>query len=189
MKSTFDSRKNAVDEPVISTTNSYIEIEIPLNENISSFVYLIPRNSNSVFVVTCWEHFFDDLVSNIDQDDFETISETWPTLGELLINGIKDRYQYGALIVGEDPDYGENKWFIASIAGNISFDNEEELFGERTNEAIGIVLEKSLKVFVELNERSPSMTRAILKGIGAGVGAVVVAALSAFLGVDLDEYS
>jgi hypothetical protein len=153
--------------------------------------YIIPRNEHSAFVATCWEHAFDEVIADLDEDTFETIVETWPTLAILFHNGIKDLYREGALILFEDFDYGENKWFIASIAGNISFTSAEELMGERTREVIQVVLARSMQLLIELHENKPSISREIGKGIAKGIGYAIAGTLAiglaAFLGIDPDD--
>jgi hypothetical protein len=192
MKSFVDeSSANRSDDISTRATNSYIEVEFPIQKSLSSFLYIIPRNKSSVFIVTCWEHAFDELLENIDENGWETIVETWPTLAKLLYNGIKDRYQEGALILLEDFDYGENKWFVASICGNLDLDDIEELFNDRAQETMMLVLGKSMELLTELQENSPSMMRAIgkgfSKGVKMGIGAVALGALAALFGVDPDD--
>ena len=185
MRSFIARRKTVNGEEVgIKTTNSYIECEYATNEDTACVVYVIPRNENSAWVVACFEHNLDELVSNLDKDTSEAIAETWPTLARLLYNGISDRYQEGALVVLEDSDYCENKWFVASIAGNISFENLEDLFGERMQEVIKLVISTSMTLWVELNENQPNMLREFGKGFFKGVSIAVTATILAFLGID-----
>jgi len=46
-----------------------------------------------------------------------------------------------------------------------------------------------LALFVDLNENKPSLLRAVGKGVAAGIGAVALAGIAAFFGVDLDDMS
>ena len=188
MRPFIDQRKTANGEEVgIKTTNSYIECEYPANEDTACIVYIIPRNENSALVATCFEHIFDKLVSNLDEDTSETIAETWPTLAKLLYNGINDLYQEGALVVLEDCDYCENKWFVTSIAGNISFESVEKLFGERMQEALELVISTSMTLWVELNENQPNMLRELVKGFLKGLGIATVATVCALLGINVHD--
>lgn len=184
MRTFIDTRKTSRgDEPGVSVTNGYIELEIPVDRSTALVVYVIPRSEHSAFVATCWDRVFDAVVEDLDDDTAETIVETWPTLATLLGNGATDRYRDGALIRLEDVDDGETKWFVASVAGNISFDSAEEVFGERTQAVIRAVLETSGRLATELNENEPSALRAIGRGLLAGIGAALGLGVAAFLGV------
>jgi hypothetical protein len=145
-------------------------------------MYIIPRGEHSALIATCWDHAFDPILEGIDGDAAETISETWPTLAMLLHNGMKELYRDGALILLEDFDDGERKWYVASVAGNISFENAEELLGERTRAVMQVVLQKSIQLMTELNENEPSAWRAIGKGIGGAIAATLAWGVAAFLG-------
>jgi hypothetical protein len=184
-----ETRNAENNEPALRATNSYIEIEVPFDdEEVSIFMYIIPRNKHSAFVAICLGDMFDEMVEDIDKDSFDTIKDTWPTLACLMINGINDKYQNGALIKLEDADYGDNKWFVASIAGNISFDSEEELFCDRTKESMATVLATTSRLLSELQERKPSMLRAIGKGIMAGLGIGVFTGVAQALGININLY-
>jgi hypothetical protein len=175
------------EEVGIETSNSYIECEYPIDKDNAYIVYIIPRNENSAWVVTCFEHIFDELVSNIDEDTSEAIADTLPTLASLLYNGIKERYQEGALVVLEDTDYCENKWFVASIAGNISLDSLEDLFGGRIQQTIQLVISKSMTLWVELSEHRPDILREIWQGFLKGLRVAATATFFAFLGIDFEQ--
>lgn len=175
------------EEPEIRVTNSYIEIESPVDKESSMYIYIIPRDEHSAFVAICLEDMLDEILEGMDEDSFDTISDTWPTLAQLLVNGMNDKYHHGALIRLEDADYGDNKWFITSIAGNISFDNADELFCDRTNETIGVVLEQTVNLLKELQERKPSMLRAIGKGVLAGISLGLISGAASALGIDIDK--
>jgi hypothetical protein len=175
------------DEPTIRATRCYLEIEWPVNESLCAIIYAIPRTGTSAYIAACWETAFDELLRNLDSHTLETIVETWPTLATLLYNGINDKYREGALIRLEDADYGEMKWFVASVAGNISFDSEDDFFTDRTVDTIQVVMEKSMELMVELQERKPSIIRAVGKGIMAGLSAVAVGAIAVAFGIDPDD--
>ncbi len=175
------------DEPSIQATNCYLEIEWPINSNTCVVIYIIPRTETSVFVATCWDTAFDTIIAELDIDTIKTIAETWPTLALLLNNGLGNKYRNGAIIRLEDADYGETKWFVASVAGNISFKSENGLFTAQTKEAINTVMSTSLQLFVELQEKKPSIMRAIGKGIAAGLGVFALGAIAEIFGFDLGE--
>jgi hypothetical protein len=188
MRPFIDRRKTASGEEVgIKTSKSYIEIEYPINEDTAVVVYIIPRNENSAWVASSFEHIFDELVSNIDEQTSEAIADTWPTLASLLYNGVKERYQEAALVVLEDSDYCEKKWFVASIAGNISYDTPEDLFGERIQQATQLVISKSMTLWLELSEKRPNALREFGKGFLKELSTAVAATVFAFLGIDSEQ--
>lgn len=185
MRPFIAQRKTANGEEVgIKTTNSYIEYEYPINQDVAYVVYLIRRNENSAWVAASFEDTFDELLKNPDQDRFETIANTYPTLHRLICNGMSDHYQKGGLVVLEDSDYCQKKWFVASIVGNISFESVEDLCGERMHEAIDLVISTSMELWVELNENKPNMLWEFGKGFLKGVGVAVTATVLAFLDID-----
>lgn len=185
MRPFIAQRKTANGEEVgIKTTNSYIECEYPINEEVAYVVSIIPRNENSAWVAASFEDTFDELLRNPDRDTFEMIANTYPTLDRLICNGMSDRYQKGGLVVLEDMDYCENKWFVASIVGNISFESVEDLCGERMQEAINLVISTSMELWVELNENKPNMLWEFGKGFLKGVGIAVTATVLAFLDIE-----
>ncbi len=176
------------DDVKYKVTNCYIEFEYP-GDDFFFVLYLIPKTSNSVFIATCWERAFDEILDNLDDEDYvETMTETWPTLARLLANGINDRYSEGALIKLEDFDTGEPKWFLASVCGNLDFENIEEIFGDRTQEVTQLVIQQSLELLQELNENKPSILGAFGKGIVrtlvGGLAVTGIAAVGALFGID-----
>lgn len=182
-----DKANSKNDEPEITATNSYIELEIPCDDKSSMFCYIIPRGKHSAFIAICLDDMFDSLIEDLDEDKYETLCDTWPTLARMLQNGIKDKYKDGALIKLEDSDYGDNKWFVASIAGNISFESAEELFCERTKETIGIVIGSTNALLSELNSRSPSMLKSFGKGVLKGIGYTALGIIAGTLGINIDD--
>lgn len=176
------------DEIKYKVTNGYIEVEYSLDE-LFAVLYFIPRSSTSFFIATCWDDVFDTILGQVDdEDDLETIIETWPSLGELLANGINDKYSGGALIKLEDADTGEPKWFVASVAGNLNLESLDGLFNDRTAEVSQLVLSRSVELFVQLQENKPSVLRAVGKGIAAGVGTVLLGGLAALFGGDSSDW-
>ena len=86
-----------------------------------------------------------------------------------------------ALIRLEDPDCGEPKWFVASVAGNLNFEKPEEFFGDRTMEVTGLVLEKTNQLLTEIQEKEPSTLRAIGKGLKVGLATLGTVVLDVIL--------
>ncbi|MEA5573485.1 hypothetical protein [Calothrix sp. UHCC 0171] len=188
MRPFIESRKaSGSNEVNIEIVQSYVECEYPIDENNAVVVYIIPRTENSVWVASSFEHAFDDLVINLDRDTYEAIADTWPILANLLENGIKERYQYGALIVMEDSDYCEKKWFVASIVGNISFETLEDLFGQRVQQAIELVISQSMTLWIEIAENKPNLFQQFSKGFLKGLTAAVTATVFAFLGLNSEQ--
>lgn len=178
MYSLIDKRRSK--EVNISQTNTYIEVEIPNDSSSSLFVYLIPRSQTSMFVAMCCDHAFDELLNDIDEDDWDTIVDTWPTLARLLHNGINDKYKEGALIKLEDLDDGENKWFVASISGNHNFNDIDDVLNESTQETVKLVIECSMQLATEMQNNKPSVFRAMGRGMAQGVAAVIAGSILGF---------
>jgi hypothetical protein len=164
--------KSQSEGPGIEVTEGYIELELPLDCTKALVVYLIPRSSMSVWVATCWDHTFDKIIEDPDEETLEVIAETWPTLAQLLVNGFKDLYSGGALIILEDLDDGENKWFVASVAGNISLEDLAKEF-PKIQKVIDVVLSRSAELAQELSENKPSVLKAIEKGMVKGIRALL----------------
>jgi hypothetical protein len=169
MKFIFSDRVTKEETVDYTVTNSYIELEMPFSGSISAYLYLLPRGNHSAFVLACLDDTFDGLVANMDEDTVDIICDTWPTLANLMSCGLKDKYSNGALIRLEDEDCGDIKWFVASIAGNLSFDSMEEVFSPRMMETIRLVLEQTVELITELQERKPSKLKAIGKGFWEGM--------------------
>ena len=173
MYSMIDKRRSK--EVNISKTNTYTEVEIPQNSSYSLFLYLIDRSQTSMFVAICFEHTIDEVLNNYDED---TIIDTWPTLARLLYNGLNDKYKEGALIKLEDLDDGESKWFVASISGNHNLNDMDDVLNERTQETVELVIECSKQLVEELQDKQPS----VLRAMGRGTAAIAIGVLAAFLG-------
>lgn len=182
MKSFVDRRVTTTEGTSFDFTNCYIQVEMPIDTEMSVFVYIIPKTESSVFVATCWDDAFDKLLT-ADEDDFETIADTWPTLAALVINATQDKYRECAMIRFADYDDGDQKWFLASVAGNINLDDTEQLLGDRTMEVAKKVIARTTELSNELQSRSPSAWKQIGK-FAAGVG---MAFLLGALGVNVDE--
>ncbi|MEN6624263.1 MAG: hypothetical protein ABFD50_22290 [Smithella sp.] len=165
-------------------TNCYIEIEICIN-NSYLVLYYIPKGDHSFFVATCWERLFDDILENIDDNDYrDTIIHTWPTLAKLLFNGANDKYREGALIKLEDYDDGEPKWFVASVVGNIDIEDISDFVTGKSGEIAKLVIEKSLALYTELNNEKPSTMRSVIKGLTTGIAI----GICAYFGIDPSDF-
>lgn len=163
---------------MLHATNNYIELIYTIDESAYFIVNIIPRNNYSAFVATCLGDCFDEVVDNLDDEDYvETLCDTWPIFVNLLKNELKDKYSEGALIKLEDIDTGDPKWFIASIAGNLNFDSIEDLLCDQTKLAVDTVIAKTVELYKELSTKSPSKTKAFLKGFLKGAAMVAMFAL------------
>jgi hypothetical protein len=173
------------DEFKLLATNCYFELNYKIDDSTYLIVYLLYRSANSVFVATCWGDTFDGIIRNLDDDDYvEILHDTWPTLTNLLANGINDKYSNGALIKLEDPDDGDSKWFVASVAGNIGFDSIDDLLCANTHSKISLVIEQSITLFTELDKKRPDTLRAIGKGLLKGAA---ILAIGSLFGLDLND--
>ena len=156
-KSTPSPNVIGTDEFKVIITDSYVELNLKIDKTDSYFVfYLIPHTENSVFVVSCWDDTFDNIIENSDDEScLENLFDTCPLIATLLSNGIKDKCSDGALIKLKDYDNGDNKWFLASIAENIKFDNINTILCDRTIETINLVKEESMLLLSELHKKKP----------------------------------
>lgn len=168
------------DDLMLRTTNNYLELIYTIDKSTYLIINIIPRNNYSAFVAACFGDCFDDVLENFnDKDYIETVCDTWPLFANLLNNGVKDKYSEGALIKMEDIDTGDNKWFLASIAGNLNFDSVEDLLCEKTLQAVRTVIERTGELYNELSSKSPSKSKAFFKGLLKGAAVVALIALGA----------
>jgi len=164
MKSFVDAKYQADRHPNLSVCNRYLEIEIPSDGSLSMFIYLIPRSESSIFIATCWEHIFDSLLEHFDENDWEIICDTWPTLAQLINNSIQNKYGEGILIRLEDSDDGKSKWFLATVSANHDCNDVDDLLDKRTHEIIKFVAERTTQLATELEEKKPNVLQAMGKG-------------------------
>ena len=185
MKNFIDtnSASGKPDEIMFRTTPSYVELEM-IKDEFSIYVYLIPRTETSFFVTTCWGDNFDGLLTELDEDSFEILADTWPTITKMLINGANEKFQEGVLIRLEDADYGEIKWFATTVAGNVKIsENFDDFFEqERIQEAIQLVIQRSVEISNEF-QNEPNTGKYIWKGIKKGVGWGLAAGFLGALGI------
>lgn len=163
------------DSLMFRSTNNYFELIYPIDESSYIVVNVIPRNDYSCFVATCFDDGFDEVVENLNDDDYaEVVCDTWPLFAQLLQNGARDKYSQGALIKLEDFDTGDVKWFLASVAGNLSFDDLGSLLSsEQMENAIKVVLDKTADLCNELTTKTPSNVKYFFKGMGQGLLALL----------------
>lgn len=168
------------DEFKIIPTENYLEVNMQIEDTEMFFVfYLIQKSENSLLVLSCWDDTFDEIIENLDDENYlEILTDTWPILTSLLVNGVKDKYSEGALIKLEDLDNGDHKWFLASIAGNINFESFDNLFCDRTISTITTVKEKSIILLNELQTKKPNSIKHIGKGLFKGALLGLLAAFS-----------
>lgn len=173
------------DSPLHKVTNSYIELEFPTDYG-AILIYLIARDANSFFVCTCWEHYFDEIITALaDLEMIEIINDTYPNFAFFLDNGLNGKFKEGALIRLQDEDYGEEKWFISTIAGNLQKSEgiEDFLNQERIIDSMRTVIKGSLILLKELNENKPNTGKFIWKGVKKGVGIGLFAGILAAFGI------
>lgn len=96
---------------------------------------------------------------------------------QLVAKWIERQISEGALIKLEDIDTGGPKWFIASIAGNLNFDSIEDLLCDQTKQTVDTVIAKTIELYKELSTKSPSKTKAFLRGFLKGAAMVALFAL------------
>ncbi len=135
---------------------NYIEFELKMSDDFYIVFYLLPKNSSSVFVASCWQHTFDQLLDRIeDAGDLDLLDLTHPTLAQLIANGFNDEYGEGALVRLHDGDTGEPKWFLVSVSQGAGFSQLDELFEWPTHAASRLVIRRSMGLLKELCAQHP----------------------------------
>ncbi|HXI12042.1 MAG TPA: hypothetical protein VNM92_05285 [Thermoanaerobaculia bacterium] len=157
------------------STPSYLEFQKhSVDSPGASYTYLLQWSDHAYFIAACWGHQFDEWVPLLqDRKMGKTwlgvVKETYPTLGQLLENGIAGRYSEGALLNIEDPDDGERKWVVGTVVGNLSVTSVEELeqvlLSDRMMQAYSVVLVSSFIGLEELATRTIS-AKSKLKSYG-----------------------
>jgi hypothetical protein len=137
----------------------YIELQKHLVDPAGvSYTYILRWNDSAFLVATCLEHDFDKMLLLLRDPKMgsvwlDVIKDTRPTAGRLLENGINARYSNGAVLVMEDPDYGENKNFVGTVVGNVLVNSvkelEEALLSDRMMNAYELVLGSSFTIMHE----------------------------------------
>jgi hypothetical protein len=157
------------DDPDYEVTECYMQFEVPVDSDSSFYTYLIQRSENTFFIAACLNDVFDSLIENFDNDLVNVYNDAWPNLITLLQNGVNDKYQNGALIKLEDQDCGENKWFLATVVGNMKIEKLDDFFNDKVVDAIKLINSKAIALFTELNDNEPSVLKAIAVGAKQGV--------------------
>lgn len=167
MNSGFSERKCPKDKEFeYSSTDSYAELEIPVDDDTSLFLYLVPQSEHSMYLLMSFDDAFDEIINNLDDDTITSaFRKAWPTLYQLIQDGVNDKYSNCALIKTSDFDDGDTKWFLATFVGNYSLDNDSENASERIQDAIKKVEEKALTLLTELSENSPKMFPVVMKSM------------------------
>lgn len=156
----ISERKNKNDSEMnYKETPCYTQVEIPIDDDLSAYVYIMQRSDTTYYVGTCLDDMFDDF----NADLIDVYNKAWPNFIQLLKNGINKKYAAGALIDLEDQDCGEDKWFLVTVVGNIQGDDTDKI-----SDAMEMVMEKTISLLVELRENKPSMLDSFLKGIKEG---------------------
>lgn len=187
MKKYIDQPVNDHEEVSVRVTNSYFELEyFDKKARESTFVYLLPRCDKSLWVVANWETVFDFVLHRSEQE-LGLIRERFPVLGELIHNGIRDKYGKGALIRLEDPDEGETKWFIAGVAGNLDLEKDDIWSAPQLHQALKRVHEACGQLSQEMASLSSDQPdddwTEIKRGFLRGVGKVAAVTLLGVLGL------
>ncbi|MCV7410603.1 MULTISPECIES: hypothetical protein [Mycobacterium simiae complex] len=108
----------------------------------------MPRDAKSFIACACMLDTFAYIVdayvaAHPDSQPaiLQTFQETWPSVMELLSNGENGFYSPAALCVLEDPDDVVNRWFVATIIGNVGHLPATKVLGnERVVEAMARVV-------------------------------------------------
>ena len=136
----------------------------------------------NVYIATCWDDTFHEIFKGLQDETFlQSVCETWPTLLKLITNGLEDKYDEGALIVLEDEDTKQDKWFLVTVRERVNFKKLKKLFNDDVLAGIKLVLGKSMELLRELHERKPKSHLAkeiglgLLKGAGFAAKAILIA--------------
>jgi hypothetical protein len=150
-------------------TDLYVEFEQTIEDKYMVW-YLIPRDKHSYFIATCWvelERVFQPVRDGeIDLDD---VFDTWPSMQRLIKNGKNEKFSEGALIRDSDLDTGDATWFLLSIVGNQKIESVDGIFEGRSGETVQQVIKESVELLNELHTRSPSIIKALWRGVKLGV--------------------
>ena len=157
------------DEMICQMTKCYAQVEIPKNDELSFFVYIIPKTDDAYYVAISLDDYLESFFENYDEDLYDVYAATWPTLITLLSNGVKEKYSEGAIITLVDEDCGENKQFIVTVVGNVDFDTPDDIDSEKFVNAIALVIPKAVSLFREITENKPSTWKTFFAGAKQGV--------------------
>lgn len=172
MRRFIDYRKTSGLEKIGSVcTRRYIEMEIPLDTKLASIVYIMPQNSHSALVATCWGDIFDQPLAYLQEAPYRTANESWPLMAALLANATNKAYTEALLRVNDlDHEHGQFKWFVVSEVEGITCDDMESLVGDRTQQVMEAVLATSMKLLLEVQENAPGTFPPL---VGCGQNAVM----------------
>lgn len=138
-------------------TRRYVEMEIPLDKQLASIVYVMPQDTHSALVATCWEDIFDQPIASLQVSPYKTTYETWPLMTSLLHKTVRQKAHTSTLLRANDLDLNPShpKWFLGAQVHGINCEQVESLIGERTQEVIEVVLAISMKLLLEVQENVP----------------------------------
>lgn len=143
-------------------TPRYYEWEFPSfnNDGTHLVIYLLPRNQTSLTVVACWERIFNGWLEVLgeSQEVRKEVERSWPIFSQILLNTLNKKYSAGVLTLLEDPDTVEEKFFLASVLGNVDA-ADPMTWGERGNEIIRYLGGLSLLLLEELSTKKLSGLR------------------------------
>jgi hypothetical protein len=151
--------KDAVKGIRFLDTPCYKEFEAPLDSGSFCVIYIVPRNEHSVFVCACMPDNISAVVNTVVMMDsqrqratLQTYQEAWPLLMDLRSNGLAERYSPAALTDMEDPDHATNRWFLATVVGNLpSLPGIDALGDARMLKAIIRVIETAEAVIEQVS--------------------------------------
>lgn len=154
----FLSKRTSSDTVALVSDSLYLGIEIALDEENAIYMYFLRDNARSAYLLACFDDVFDSL--SIHTHDYRSLKircNSWPIITELVTNGLKDQCKDYALIRIRDLDDGETKWFLSARINDIDLNTAEELFCEKTIDAIEELLKTIVQLIKEVSGNRPSL--------------------------------
>jgi len=203
MKMFFDDSKTLYDAGVqIRQKKHYIELEYPVEQGTSAYLYLFPdEDEGTCTITTCWNKSFDFLLSDLSDEAKTVIVEYFPTSLKLLQNKMKNKSHKPQLLRAEDPKDGQIKWVICKEVENLPLEDYEDIREvPGLEDEVKKVIEKSiavkdelLRLHADVQDSQPqaagnqqAFRRGVAEGAGRGLGGLLFGiAASVFLGVDV----
>lgn len=132
-------------------TSAYVELALPLDQNTALMLYYLPRSNHTLWVATCWDECFERFFHRPNSREvLQQRLQTWPTLGVLLLNGLRQDYARGALVRAKDCDTQVQKWLLVCEVTEVNLTDAATLFGPATQRATELVKARSLQLRQEL---------------------------------------
>ena len=155
-------------------TNSYVELEVQMDDGNFEVVYYIPRDRHSFFVLANLEDCLNPLLLNIKTKyDIDSLFEVSPTIKHLLENTSEEKYSKGVLLRIADLDTGDGIWVIVSIVANVNFDSLDALFNEKSQKSKDVVVRSAAKIFSEVTTCQIKAGKEIWRGFLEGISLVL----------------